>query len=104
MKGSLLEPCSTMLTVHKQALSICSISHFFPENLFIYFIHFVICTLDKKLQSHKHELSGKHTMDEAYFESKNTISIVCKVKILRAVHGASSQKMPRAWPKQTSVY
>lgn len=77
---------------------------FFPENLLICFIHLVVCTLDKKLKSHKHELSGKHIMDEAYFESENTIPIVCKVKILRAVYSASSQKMPSAWPKQTSVY
>lgn len=43
-------------------------------------------------------------MDEAYFESENTIHIVCKVKILRAVYSASSQKMPSARPKQTSCY
>lgn len=36
-------------------------------------------------------------MNQAYFYSKNTIPIVCKVKKLKAVYGSSSQKMPRAW-------
>lgn len=43
-------------------------------------------------------------MDEAHFESENTIPIVCKVETLRAVYGASSQEMSSAWPKQASVY
>lgn len=43
-------------------------------------------------------------MDEAHFESKNTIAIVCKVKTLRAEYSASSQEMASARPKKASVY